>query len=78
MDLGEYVKNLKKHSKRDDIPGMVLGESDRECPLCGRKMKLYRPCCGSPSGYIGCTPCGYKINQNTNQTPQPNEVVQEQ
>ena len=31
--------------------------SDDFCPNCGEKMKLYKKCCGTVSGYKGCSVC---------------------
>ena len=59
--VSALLANLKRSSKQDDIPGAVISTLDELCPLCTRKMKLYRPCCGSPSGYKGCS-CGFKVN----------------
>jgi hypothetical protein len=57
--VSELLANLKRASKKDDVPGSVINALDELCPICGKKMKLYRPCCGSPNGYKGCN-CGYK------------------
>lgn len=57
----ELLKGLKKSSKKDDIPGTVIGFLDELCPLCGRQVRIYKPCCGSPQGYKGCNACGYKV-----------------
>ncbi len=61
MDLS----GLKRSSKKDDIPGTVEGYLEELCPACGKKMKLYKKCCGSPNGYKGCN-CGYKISLSNN------------
>lgn len=58
--VSELLKSLKRSSKKDDIPGHVIMELDKVCPLCGKKMKRYRPCCGNPHGYDGCG-CGFKV-----------------
>ena len=58
MNVTEFVKG--KRSKKDDIPGMTDGEVDKPCPVCGRKMRKYKPCCGSPNGYVGCFSCNWK------------------
>jgi len=55
------LSNLKRRSKRDDIPGTVETILEEKCPFCGKLMRKYKPCCGSPHGFKGC-PCGYKIN----------------
>ncbi len=54
-------------STKDEIEGdkvidPVEKELDQLCPAC-QKVKLvkYKPCCGSPKGYIRCSSCGYKI-----------------
>lgn len=54
------LRKFARRSKMDDIPGTVLTILDEKCPLCGRIMRKYKPCCGNPHGYTGC-PCGYKI-----------------
>ena len=61
QSVSQLLLALKRGSKRDDIPGTVITELSDPCPICGRKMKKYKPCCGSPTGYKGCN-CGYKIN----------------
>ena len=61
MKLEEMLSKATKASKKDDIPGTVDAILDETCPACGRKLKQYKPCCGSPKGYRGCS-CGYKIN----------------
>ena len=58
MNLMDFV--VKKRSKKDDIPGTTEGEVEKTCPVCGRKMRRYKPCCGNPEGYIGCLPCNWK------------------
>jgi len=60
MQVSDYMKQMKKVSKKDDLPGTVEGTLDEKCPNCGKNMKLYKKCCGSPNGYRGCN-CGYKI-----------------
>ena len=60
MNMTEYLKGLRRSSKSDDIPGTVISYLDEICPVCKKKMKLYKPCCGSPKGHKGCV-CGYKI-----------------
>lgn len=62
MKLADMLSSAKKVSKKDDMPGTVEGYLEELCPLCGRKLREYKPCCGSPKGYKGCTPCGYKVN----------------
>lgn len=62
MNLKEMLAKTKKASKTDDIPGTVVSYIEELCPICGRKMREYKPCCGSPKGYSGCAPCGYKVN----------------
>jgi len=62
MNVQEMIANAKKGSKKDDIPGTVEGYLDELCPICGKKMREYKPCCGSPKGYKGCNPCNYKVN----------------
>jgi hypothetical protein len=58
MDLTK----LNKHSKKDPIPGTTSGYADKNCPICGKRMLIFKPCCGNPNGYIGCCDlsCGYK------------------
>lgn len=53
------LSKAKVGSKQDDIPGTVEEVLERECPVCKRKMRKYKPCCGAKNGYIGCW-CGYK------------------
>ena len=60
MDMREYITSLKRTSKKDDVPGTLLMELEKECPVCGKKMKRYKPCCGNPYGYDKCI-CDYKI-----------------
>jgi len=60
MDIQDLLIGLTRQSKKDDIPGSVIGELNELCPACGKNMKEYKPCCGMPSGYKGCV-CGYKI-----------------
>lgn len=61
MDLQAYLKGLKRSSKQDDIPGTVEVYLDELCPECGKKQNIYKPCCGSPMGYKGCS-CGYRTD----------------
>jgi len=61
MQVSDYMKQMKRGSKSDDIPGTVAEYLDEKCLACGKKLRLYKPCCGSPLGYKGCV-CGYKIN----------------
>ncbi len=60
MDVMDYVSG--KRSKSDDLPGTVEAILERECPVCGKKLKQMKPCCGSPMGYIRCrdNSCGYR------------------
>jgi hypothetical protein len=60
MDVAELLKGLKRSSKSDDPPGTVIGFIDEVCPNCGKRMKKYKPCCGAPNGFKGCS-CGYRI-----------------
>ncbi len=61
MNITDYMKQMKKASKSDPIPGTVKAYLDEDCPTgCGRKLIQYNPCCGSPNGYKGCA-CGYKV-----------------
>ena len=56
MDLSKLVRS----SKKDPLPGTVEGESDRDCPLCGKvKLMKIKPCCGAKNGALQCR-CGYK------------------
>lgn len=59
--LTNYLKSLNRRTKDDDLPGSVLKVLDEPCPLCGRNMKLYRPCCGAPNGTKECKRCDYKV-----------------
>lgn len=59
MNLKEYMSGLKKSSKLDDVPGTVAEILEQLCPACERKLRRYKPCCGSKYGYVGCI-CGYK------------------
>ena len=61
MDLAAYLQGLKKSSKKDDVPGSVAEYLEELCPVCGKKLKLYKKCCGNPFGYKGCV-CGYKVH----------------
>jgi hypothetical protein len=58
--VSALLASLKRSSKKDEVPGTVISVLEENCPICSRKMKLYRPCCGSPLGYKGCN-CGYKV-----------------
>ena len=58
--ITDYLKTLKRRSKKDDIPGTTEGEVAKECPVCGRKMRIYKSCCGSPNGYTGGNACNWK------------------
>jgi hypothetical protein len=62
-DVSEYIKGLTRSSKKDDLPGTVEAYLEEICPVpsCGKKLKLMRPCCGSPYGKKECV-CGYKVN----------------
>lgn len=60
IPITDYLRTLKRRDKKDDLPGTTEGEVDKPCPICGRKMRQYKPCCGSPEGYIGCLPCNWK------------------
>ena len=58
MKISEFI--LARRSKKDDIPGTVENTTEKKCPVCGRFMRKYKPCCGEPKGYIGCRLCGWK------------------
>lgn len=58
--LGEMLAKAKKASKYDDIPGVVDEVLHEKCPVCGRDMRKFKKCCGSPNGYKGCN-CGYRV-----------------
>ena len=60
MNISDYMKQMKRGSKKDDIPGTVQEYLDEPCPACGKKLKLMKPCCGSPHGTKECV-CGWKI-----------------
>ena len=60
IPITDYLRTLKRRSKQDDIPGTTEGEVEKPCPVCGRKMRKYKPCCNSKEGYIGCMPCNWK------------------
>jgi hypothetical protein len=62
MNFKEMLARGKKTSKDEDLPGTVLSVLTDVCPLCGRPMREYKACCGSPKGYIGCRNCNYKVN----------------
>ena len=62
MDLQLYLKGLKRGSKKDDLPGTVDVYLDEPCPECGKPQRIYKPCCGSPMGYKGCS-CGYRTDR---------------
>ena len=61
MNVSDYMKQMKKGSKKDDIPGTVEKYLDEICPACGKNLKLMKPCCGSPYGIKEC-PCGWKVS----------------
>ena len=60
MSIQEYIKNLKKVSKQDDIPGTVDTYLDELCPLCRKKLKIMKPCCASKQRTKVCV-CGWKV-----------------
>lgn len=62
MNAVDYMKQMKRRSKTDDIPGTVEAYLDELCPIpgCGKKLKLMKPCCSSKFGTKECI-CGYKI-----------------
>jgi hypothetical protein len=60
MDIQEYLKGLKKTSKADDIPGTVESYSDIPCAVCGKKLKIMKPCCSMKRKAAVCI-CGYKV-----------------
>jgi hypothetical protein len=59
--VSALLASLKRGSKKDEVPGTVISVLEENCPICSRKMKLYRPCCNAKFGYKGCI-CGFKIN----------------
>ena len=61
MNIPDYIRSLKRSSKKDEIPGLAGEEIEEQCPACKSNMKKYPPCCGMPLGYKGCK-CGYKIS----------------
>ena len=62
MNVSDYMKQMKKGSKKDDIPGTVLEHTEELCPTgCGGKMNTMRACCGSPDGFKECPKCHYKV-----------------
>lgn len=61
MNIAAYIKSLPRSSKKDDIPGTVEAHLEEPCPVCGKNMKLMKPCCGAPFGKKNCT-CGYTVN----------------
>jgi hypothetical protein len=60
MNVLDYMKQMKRGSKSDDIPGTVEVISMEPCPSCGKFLKKYKACCGAKYGYLGCS-CGYKV-----------------
>lgn len=60
MKLAEMLKKAKQATKMDDVPGDVEKILEEVCPICGRQMRLFKPCCGAEKGYKGCN-CGYKV-----------------
>ena len=60
MKVTEMLKKAKQVDKLDDVPGDVEKILEDACPVCGRAMRKYRPCCGAKHGYVGCN-CGYKV-----------------
>lgn len=58
MSLSDYMRTLKRSSKKDDPIGVTT--LDELCPACGKNLKSYPACCGSPNGYKGCL-CGWKV-----------------
>ncbi len=60
MSLSDYMKQMKRASKSDPIPGTVAAYLDEECPACGKKLRQMKPCCNSKFGTKECS-CGYKI-----------------
>ena len=59
MNAQDLIKDLKKSSKLNDIPGTVEVILESQCPICLRTLRKYKACCGNPNGYDGCV-CGYK------------------
>ena len=63
MNVQDYIKGLERKSKKDELPGVVDVYLDELCPQCKEnKLRIYKPCCGSPMGYKGC-PCGYRTDK---------------
>jgi len=42
MNISDYMKQMKRVSKKDDIPGAVDAYLEEECPSCGKKLKLMK------------------------------------
>lgn len=59
MSLAEYMKTMKRSSKKDDPIGVKT--LDEPCPACGKSLKLKPACCSSKFGTKECFGCGYKI-----------------
>lgn len=59
--INDYLKGLKKTSKKTDVPGTVEAVLDEICHICNVPLKKYKPCCGYSYGYKGCNKCGLKV-----------------
>jgi len=67
MTVADLIKGLPKSSKKAAMPGSIEAYLDEICPIpgCGKKLRLMKPCCGSPYGKKECA-CGYKVNIPSN------------
>ena len=61
MNISDYMKQMKRGSKSDDIPGTVQEYLEELCPVCGKKLKLMKPCCSNKFGSKDCV-CGWKAS----------------
>lgn len=57
MNVMDFVKT--KRSKKDDLPGKVESQLEEFCPLCGKQLRLIKPCCMSKKRKKECI-CGWK------------------
>lgn len=60
MNIADLLKTLPVRSKKDDIPGTIAEYTQEECPVCGKFLKIKKPCCSNPNQTKECS-CGYKI-----------------
>lgn len=57
--MENFLRGLRKGSKKDDIPG-TIEQTDDPCPLCGERLKIKKACCASDRREYICRICGWK------------------